>query len=133
MKFSKIKLSLFIVFISLIFNSCHFESKENYLKDFSNFIVDIENNYQKFTEENWKAIKIDYENFIGEKYEQFRSQFTEEDLQTIGKLKARYFKIVLKSGLEDFKQDIKEGAKQMEGFVQEIIDSNSNNKLNENE
>jgi hypothetical protein len=126
MKLLKIKLSLFIILISLILNSCQFNTKENYLNDFTSFIVDIETNYPKFTDEDWNSKEVEYKKFIGEKYDQFKTQFTEEDQQTIGELKARYFKIVLKSGLEELEQDIKEGVKQMEGFVEEIIDSNSN-------
>lgn len=111
---------------ALLLNSCHFNTKENYLKDFSNFIVGIENNYQKFTEEDWNAKEIEYEKFIGEKYDQFQSQLTDKDQQTIGKLKARYFKIVFKSGLDQLENDIREGAEQLEGFMEEMTESNSN-------
>jgi len=115
-----------IFLITFLLNSCHFDTKENYLKDFSNFIVDMETNYQKFTKEDWNAKEIEFKKFIGERYEQFRSQLTEEEQQTIGKLKARYFKIVFKSGLDQLENDIREGAEQLEGFMEEMVDTSSN-------
>ena len=133
MNSNKIKISICLTF-SLVFfiTSCELNTKENYIKEFTNFIVDIETNYQTFTEEDWKTKEIEYEKFIGEKYEQFQAQFTDEDQQNIGKLKARYFKIVLKTGIEQLENDIKKGAKQLEGFIEEI-NSDTNNKINENE
>ena len=35
-------------------------------------------------------------------------------------------KIVLKSGLEQLENDIKEGAEQLEGFMEEMVDTSSN-------
>lgn len=114
------KIIFILVSIVFITMSCSFDTKEAYLQNFSDFISDIENNAQTYTEEDWKTKEIEYNKFIGEKYEQFRTQFTDEEQQTIGKLKARYFKIVLKSGLKQFEEDIKEGAKQIEGFIEEL-------------
>lgn len=125
-QYTKGKLLIILFFITLVSMGCNVNTKENYLQDFSNFIINVENNYQKFTEEDWNAKEIEYKKFIGEKYEQFQSQLTDEDQQLIGKLKARYFKIVLKSGLEQLEDVIKEGAKQLEGFMEEMVDTSSN-------
>lgn len=125
-QYTKGKLLIILFFITLVSMGCNVNTKENYLQDFSNFIIDVENNYQKFTEEDWNTKEMEYKKFISEKQEQFQSQLTDEDQQTIGKLKARYFKIILKSGLEQLEEDIKEGAKQLEGIVEEMTESNSN-------
>lgn len=49
---------------ALLLNSCHFDTKENYLKDFSNFIIDMETNYQTFTEEDVQWVNILIKNII---------------------------------------------------------------------
>lgn len=123
---TKGKLLIILFYITLVTIGCKFNSKENYLQNFTDFISEIENNYKTYTEEDWNTKEIEYKKLISEKYDQIQSQLTDEDQQTIGKLKARYFKIVLKSGLEQLEEDIKEGAKQLEGFIEEMTDSISN-------
>jgi len=124
---NRIEKFIFILVIVAFITTCStFNTKEAYLQNFTDFISEIENNSQTYTEEIWNTKEMEYKKFIGEKYEQFQSQLTDEDQQTIGKLKARYFKIVLKSGLEQLEEDIKEGAKQLEGFIEEMAESSSN-------
>jgi tetrahydromethanopterin S-methyltransferase subunit G len=52
-----------------------------------------------------------------------RQDYTDEQVKEIGKLQGRYTSLILKKGLNDFKESVKDLGNQMEGFIEGISDS----------
>ena len=52
-----------------------------------------------------------------------RNAYTDEQIKEIGRLKGRYTSIMVKKGLLDFKESLKDLGNQMEGFIEGITDS----------
>ena len=78
---TKSKFYLIIGFLITIFfaASCSFYSKDAYLKDFSDFVMEIEQNYQSYSNEEWLVSEQEYEEYIGETYNYFSEELTNED------------------------------------------------------
>jgi hypothetical protein len=57
-----------------------------------------------------------------------RSKFTQEQILEFGKLKGRYAALLVKKGLNDFKESVKDFGNQVEGFMEGITDSTDKNQ-----
>lgn len=54
---------------------------------------------------------------------QNRADFTDDQVKEIGKLQGRYTALLLKQGINNFKQSVKDFGNQMEGFIDGVTDS----------
>jgi peptidoglycan hydrolase CwlO-like protein len=52
-----------------------------------------------------------------------RADFTDDQVKEIGKLQGRYTAVLLKRGIKNFKQSVKDFGNQMEGFIEGVTDS----------
>ncbi len=52
-----------------------------------------------------------------------RSAFTSDQLREFGNLKGRYAALLLKKGINDFQESVKDLGNQMEGFIEGITDT----------
>jgi hypothetical protein len=52
-----------------------------------------------------------------------RDNYTDEQVKEIGNLQGRYAAILVKKGMNDFEESVKDLGNQMEGFIEGITDS----------
>jgi hypothetical protein len=57
-----------------------------------------------------------------------RTNYSDEQLEEIGRLKGKYAALMLKKGMNDFKESVKDLGNQVEGFIEGITDSTSTKK-----
>jgi hypothetical protein len=111
-------------FIAVLNISCDvFYTKETYFKDFEQFVTSTENNFGEYNDIDWENSDIEYKQYTEELYQKVYSDFNENDQRQIGKLKARYEKVKFKYELKNSIQSIKDGAQQVIGAFEEVIDS----------
>ncbi|MFN5794286.1 MAG: hypothetical protein ACK455_05785, partial [Bacteroidota bacterium] len=55
-----------------------------------------------------------------------RNNYTDEQVKEIGRLQGRYAAILVKKGINDFQESVKDLNNQMEGFMEGIKDSTNN-------
>ena len=55
-----------------------------------------------------------------------RKNYTDEQVKEIGKLQGRYAAILVKKGIDNFQESVKDLGNQMEGFIEGITDSTNN-------
>lgn len=70
----KIFISLFALFI---FISC--DNKESYMQDFSQFIQEVEDNADKYSEKDWKKADKKFEEYTGSIYKKYAEELTAEE------------------------------------------------------
>ena len=120
--YSPLTTALFAAAVLFFVTDCNlFYSKETYLKDFAQFVLQTEQNYTNYTNQDWENSDLKYTKFTSELYQKVYSEFTSEDQCQIGKLKARYEIIKFKVNLKNTLQSIKDEAEQAQGAVDELV------------
>ena len=111
----KIFISLFALFI---FISC--DNKESYMQDFSQFIQEVEDNADKYSEKDWKKADKKFEEYTGSIYKKYAEELTTEEKIEIAKCQTTYAALKAKAGIKDFGKSLKEAAqKAKEAFEEE--------------
>ena len=111
----KIFISLFALFI---FISC--DNKESYMQDFSQFIQEVEDNADKYSEKDWKKADKKFEEYTGSIYKKYAEELTVEEKIEIAKCQTTYAALKAKAGIKDFGKSLKEAAqKAKEAFEEE--------------
>ena len=117
--------SFFVIsIIALIQISCDaFYSKQTYLKDFEQFVINTEQNHSEYNDIDWENSDVEFKQYTDELYQKVYNELNESDQQQIGKLKARYEKVKFKYELKNTIQSIKDGIQQTVGAIEEVLDS----------
>ena len=111
----KIFISLFALFI---FISC--DNKESYMQDFSQFIQEVEDNADKYSEKDWKKADKKSEEYTGSIHNKYAEELTAEEKIEIAKCQTTYASLKAKAGIKDFVKSLKEAAqKAKEAFEEE--------------
>lgn len=120
---SKIKIfSLSLTFILLNLTICCSRySKDSYLKDFENFIAEVEENHVNYTDDDWTKKNQEYQTFINDYYAKFETEFTSEDQKVIGNLKSKYQIIRIKTKTKKLIDQTSDGINQLEGAIEGVI------------
>ena len=120
--YSHLTTAFYTAAVLFIVTSCNFVySKENYLKDFDQFVTQVETEYTQFTTLDWKNTDLKYTKFTSELYQEVRTQLSSEDQQQIGRLKARYEKIKFIFNIKNALDDIKNTSDQVKGAIEEFV------------
>jgi hypothetical protein len=98
-------------------------TKEGYLNNFKAFVTEVET--QTYTPADWTRVEAEYQHYTGDFYEKYRSKFTDDDLHTIGVLEGRYQAVFLRHEGNRMMQDAADGLKQLGGFVEGLLGSDS--------
>jgi hypothetical protein len=81
----------FIALTLILFSSC--SQKESYMKDFGEFINEVELANESYSEEDWKYIEVDFNNFSEIRFMEFENQLTEAELKQVESFRKRYKKL----------------------------------------
>lgn len=124
----KILYLIVILIIGIILNSCN--SPQSQMDKVSTMIEYAEQK-DELSQEDIDELQIKIEELQND-LETNRKNYTDEQVKEIGKLQGRYVAILVKKGIDDFQESVKDFGNQMEGF-KEGIKSATDNKSNENE
>ena len=107
----KTKLMMMVVAIFALFtlNSC--DSKESYVKDFTQFIEEVAADCEEYSAEDWEKADKTYEELVSTRYEKFSKELTTDDMIDIAKLKATYATLQVKRGTLNLKKKLDEAFK----------------------
>ncbi len=111
-------------FLIIVFGavSCSFYSKDAYLEDFASFVTEVEQNYQSYSEEDWLNADQKYEEYVGETYNNFRAELTNDDKKQVGKLKTKFQTVKIKHEAGQIMDDVSDGINQLQGVMEEVIE-----------
>ena len=110
----------------MFLDGCSLNSKEKYLKEFNEFVNDIEVNYRNFTSKDWELKELRYHEYVGKYYSRFESKLSDEDQTFIGHLKSSYQLLKIKSKAKNINEKASDGLHQMEGAIDGIKDEIKN-------
>ncbi len=124
----KSKFYLIMGFLIIVFGavSCSFYSKDAYLEDFASFVTEVEQNYQSYSEEDWLNADQKYEEYVGETYNNFRAELTNDDKKQVGKLKTKFQTVKIKHEAGQIMDDVSDGINQLHGVIEGVIETINN-------
>lgn len=88
---------LILLFVVLL-GSCAPQSKESYLERYKEFIADVSQNYETYSETDWEESLEQYESFSGEWYRMFKDDLTWKEQVLVGKYEIQYNLLKVKEG-----------------------------------
>jgi hypothetical protein len=107
-------------FLMLVTSCNYFYNKEKYLRDYTRFVTDLEQQSPTYTTAQWDEAQLQFEQFNTELYQRIYTDLTPDDQQTIGRLKARYTKVQLRHQLNKMLDGVEDGLEQLKGVVEEM-------------
>lgn len=116
---------LCLVCFSLIFSSCTFYSKEDYLKDFESFVDKTKNNCKDYDKEDWVKADQQYSEYAVTLFKKFELELTTEENAAVNKLKGRYLYLKTKEEADNFLDKAKNVLDQAEGIIEELTDTSN--------
>lgn len=118
------KKSQFLYFcLVLLAISCG--SPQSKIDRVSTAIKNAEQQKEELTQEDYDELELKMEE-LNKDLEVNRKNYSDEQIKEIGKLQGRYTVLLLKKGLIDFKESVKDLGNQMEGFLEGITDTTNN-------
>lgn len=97
----------------LLFTACS-PSKTSYLSNFKDFVENVKDNCQNYTEEDWAKINAKYDEYTATFDEKFNKDFTGAEKAEVTKLKSMFATLQLKSKVNKVKENVKNTFKEME-------------------
>lgn len=94
-------------------------SEQKCYNDFSTFVDNVEQNAQYYTDVDWKATVEYYEQF-SEDLDYYSDLYTPEQNREIGRMKARFHKMVMSYYLNRASDIVNNFSYQMEGYADEM-------------
>jgi len=123
-----------VFLITLLTISCSsFNTKENYLTDFTAFVADVEKNYVSYTSADWELKDAEFKQYTEDKLEEHRDTFTKEDKEAIGKLVGSYSVVRAKGYGKQFKDGLNDAKDFLKGFLEGLTDDNADSNKNNNQ
>jgi len=116
----KVSYLLFLVIMSHTLTSCNGIQSE--IKNTQQLIENAEKNKDIMSKADFDKLEIKMDE-LQKNLDANRQDYTDEQVKEIGKLQGRYTSLILKKGLNDFKESVKDLGNQMEGFIEGISDS----------
>lgn len=105
-------------------------SKKAYIRNFTSFVNNVEDNYYKYTQEDWEKADLRYASFTGQYFNKFEPKLTEEETRMINLLKGKYLGLKIKGKskkvIEDVISTIKNTANEAEGLIETLLHNNPN-------
>lgn len=111
---------VFFLFTLLVFG-CFQYSKEDYLKDFDQWVTQVETNSPNYTNQEWEEADSQYQLYAVQLYEKVYEDLDFYDQQNIGKLKIRYRNLKLKNDIDNIIQFVEDGVQQTIGAIEEVL------------
>ncbi|MDX9770449.1 MAG: hypothetical protein RBT19_08800 [Tenuifilaceae bacterium] len=124
-----------VIILLALFSSCSPQTKQQYLKQYKEFVDEVTDNARHYTEADWQQANERYSLFNNQYYSRFKDELTLEDkLQVTGyrmqfnAAKAgveidRFYQQYLKNDLDNLRENLKHYVEnQMEDDVARVLD-----------
>ena len=104
----------------LVCCACHSRLTNN-LVAFERFVQNVEKDAPNYTSEDWKIKDNTFKDFIENRLDKNKNNFTAEQMRKIGELEARYYKVRVKYAGKGVIDDLEKEWEYIKGFGGEII------------
>lgn len=108
---------------------CSCTSKRTPINNLAEFVEELQLYSDNYAEEDWKNAEQTYEVLITD-LEKYSSDYTDEELREIGRLKGQCAAIMAKYNIKELKKEIKDAMNEatgiVEGFAKEIKNEQDN-------
>ena len=116
-----------ILFGILLFTACAPQTKESYLQDYQDFMQDVKEHYDTYSQEDWKEKDKKFKKFSEEWYDKYKDDLTWKEQLRLGKYAIQYnvYKLGGKSGKsidQVFGKDLDELKKQVQYYKDHQMD-----------
>ncbi len=119
----KINNFYFIIAILVLLFSCN--QSQSGIEKASKMIEHAEQNKDSFTQSEFDKMELKMEE-LQKDLETNRKNYSDEQVKEIGKLQGRYAAILVKNGIINFQESVKDLGTQMDGFIEGISDTTNN-------
>lgn len=106
---------LFMLLVMLVLSSC--QSKDSYVRDFNNFVEEVEMKAPDYTDKDWKKADKKFSDLSTDLYAKFEEELSADEKAEIIKLQATYAGLKMKAGVKDA---AKKADKLLEGLKQGV-------------
>ncbi len=111
----KILFCALLALTAFLFSSC--DKKAEALDNLREYTEYLKDNSKDFTKEDWREAKAQYEEIIIQLEEY---DFTDEEDQEIGRLKAICYKYISRGAMKQWQKDLNDLSNQAKGFIEEM-------------
>lgn len=91
-----------VLMILLVITSCAPQSKESYLENYKEFISEVTQESEKYSEQDWEKSDEKYQKYTEQWYAKFEDEFTWKEEILLTKYKFQYNLAKMKKGSKDF-------------------------------
>jgi hypothetical protein len=117
----KTNFNLLICFLMLIIlNSCNSYKEQSLKNNLENIVTDTEKNYKNYTEQDWEKKDKAFEEILSKDYLPIKDKMSNDKRKEINILIGKYQALKLKSGINNFKNLLKDGYQQLESLIGEL-------------
>jgi hypothetical protein len=117
---------IIILLVVLVFvSSCNHAQSQ--LDNASGEIEYAEKNKKDLSDKEWSDLNVVMKALESD-FELNRDKYDDEQIKEYGKIQGRYTSLVVKKGLTDFQETVKDLGKQMEGFIEGVNSDTLKNK-----
>jgi primosomal protein N'' len=106
---------ILLALISLLFGACN--TTQLKIEKATEEIEYAERNKKGMTEQDFEKLQLQMEELEQDLTEN-RKNYSEEQIKEIGKIKGRYTALLIKKGIKDIQESVKDIGNQMEGFIE---------------
>lgn len=85
----RLKILLCILCFICLATSC--ANKTSHIQDFDDFVTDIEQKSDTFTDAEWAAAEAEFQHYVDITVEKYGSSLTSEDRERLGAIEKRYW------------------------------------------
>ena len=113
----------FCVSLFLSLSAC--STKQGPINDLSDLAEEVQANGSNYSAEDWNAVNEDLE-VIESEIEQYKDEYTDEELKEIGRLKGILLAQYTKASVNSITSGVENAMKEAEGLVEGLFDGFSN-------
>ena len=105
---------------SLLLTACH--SKNDPMNELNALTEQLSEDTSEYTEEDWETVSNQLE-MIDAEIQQYRDQYTDEEMKEIGRLKGKCAGLITKKAINSATQKLEDVSKQAEGMIEGFIEA----------
>lgn len=100
---------------ALLLTACH--SKNDPVNELNALTEQLSEDTSEYTEEDWETVSSQLE-MIDAEIQQYRDQYTDEEMKEIGRLKGKCAGLMAKKAMDSATQKLEDFSKQAQGMIE---------------